>query len=451
MRIKGFVRLVFCILLFSTIIVNLQTKAEAVEGEKTVYVIPVQETVEKGLLAFINRSIKEAEELNAELIILDINTPGGAVDAASDIAKSITSTNLPLIAFVNKQALSAGAYIALNANEIYMTPGSTMGAAAIIDGQGNAAGEKAESFWLAAMKSAAELNGRDPIYALAMADKDIDLPELNAGKGELLTLTPTQAVEVGYSEGTVSSLTELLEHLNVSDHNLVHSEVSMSENIARFITNPVVVPILLSLGSLGLILELYSPGFGIPGFVGISSLLLFFYGHMVAGLAGMEAILLFLVGFILLVIEIFIPGGILGIIGLAAVLTSVFISTESIELAAISVLIAFLVCVIVSVLLFKVFGKKIKLFDRLVLKDATHTEQGYVSNKNRHELIGLEGKAISPLRPSGTAQFNEEFLHVVTEGVYIYENTPVKIVKVEGARVVVREISKLAGNKEEIK
>ncbi|MBM7660789.1 membrane-bound serine protease (ClpP class) [Bacillus mesophilus] len=440
MKIKNFVWLVFSILLISVIIGNFGSNAVASDEEKVVYVIPVQETVEKGLLAFINRSIKEAEEMNAELIILDINTPGGVVAAASDIAKSVTSTNVPLIAFVNKQALSAGAYIALNADEIYMTPGSTMGSAAIIDQQGNAAGAKAESFWLAAMKSAAELNDRDPIYALAMADQDIDLPELGAGKGELLTLTPTQAVEVGYSEGTVSSLSELTEKLGVSDHQIVQSEVSLSENIARFITHPVVVPILLSLGSLGLILELYSPGFGIPGFVGVSSLLLFFYGHTVAGLAGMEAIILFVVGFILLIIELFVPGGILGVIGLAAVLTSVFISTESIELAAISVFIAFLVCVIVSVLLFKVFGKKIRLFDRLVLKDATHTEQGYVSNVNRHELVGLEGETVSPLRPSGTAIFNDEYLHVVTEGVYISEKTPVKIVKVEGARVVVREI-----------
>jgi membrane-bound serine protease (ClpP class) len=441
MKVKGYIWFAFFILLFSAIIGSFAVQAAENSQTETVYVIPVHETVEKGLLAFINRSINEAEEMNAELIILDINTPGGAVDAASDIAKSMTTTKIPLIAFVNKQALSAGAYIALNADEIYMTPGSTMGAAAIIDGQGNAAGEKAESFWLAAMKSAAELNGRDPIYAMAMADKDIDLPDVNAGKGELLTLTPTQALQVGYSEGTVESLSELLSQLGAEDSKIVNSEVSFSEQIARFITHPVVVPILLSLGSIGLILELYSPGFGLPGIVGISSLLLFFYGHTVAGLAGMEAIILFFVGFVLLMLELFVPGGILGIIGVVAVLTSVFISTESVELAAISILIAFTLSVVVSILLFKVFGKKINLFDRLILKDATVTDKGYVSNTNRLELIGVEGKTVTPLRPSGTALFDQEYLHVVTEGVYIPENTAVKIVKVEGARTVVRELN----------
>jgi membrane-bound serine protease (ClpP class) len=450
MKAKGYIWFTFFILLFSAIIGSFTVQAVENKQAETVYVIPVQETVEKGLLAFINRSIKEAEELNAELIILDINTPGGAVDAASDIAKSMTTTKIPLIAFVNKQALSAGAYIALHADEIYMTPGSTMGAAAIIDQQGNAAGEKAESFWLAAMKSAAELNGRDPIYAMAMADKEIDLPDVNAGKGELLTLTPTQALQVGYSEGTVENLTDLLDQLGVEDSNIVNSEVSFSEHIARFITHPVVVPILLSLGSIGLIVELYSPGFGLPGIVGISSLLLFFYGHTVAGLAGMEAIILFFVGFVLLVLELFVPGGILGIIGVIAVLTSVFMSTESVELAAISIFIALTLSVIVSILLFKVFGKKISLFDRLILKDATVTDKGYVSNTNRLELIGLEGKTVTPLRPSGTAMFDQEYFHVVTEGVYIPENTAVKIVKVEGARTVVRELNKQIEFKEDV-
>jgi membrane-bound serine protease (ClpP class) len=437
-RFRSLVWALFLLTLLSAVISN--TSVKAADSKQPVYVIPVHDTVEKGLLAFINRSIKEAEEMNAKTIILDINTPGGAVDAASEIAKSITTTNIPLIAFVNKQALSAGAYIALNADEIYMTPGSTMGSAAIIDGQGNAAGDKAESYWLAAMKSAAELNDRDPIYAMAMADKDIDLPEVNAGKGELLTLTPSFAAKVKYSEGTVNSLGELLKKLNLEDYEIITVKASLSENFARLITHPVVVPILLSLGSLGLLLELYSPGFGIPGTIGVTSLILFFYGHTVAGLAGMEAIILFVVGFICIVLELFVPGGILGIVGGGAVLTSIFLSTASYELAAFSILLAIIICVVASILLFKVFGKNIRIFDRLILKDATRTETGYVSNVNRLELIGLKGKTITPLRPSGTAIFQEEHLTVVSEGRFIGENSTVKIIKVEGARIVVREI-----------
>ncbi len=409
-------------------------------AEKLVHVIPVNGTVEKGLLAFINRSIETAEESGADLIVFEINTPGGAVDAASEIADSFQGTSIPTVAFVNNRALSAGAYLALYADEIYMTPNASMGAAAVITGDGNAAEDKAQSYWLNEMKNAAESNDRDPKYAMAMADKEIDLPEVGAAKGSLLTLGPKNALEVGYSEGTISTLDELLENLGYGNAEVVTSEVTFAEKIARFLTDPIVVPILLSIGSLGLVLELYSPGFGIPGAMGISALLLFFYGHLVAGLAGMETIILFVVGVVLIVLEIFVPGGILGVIGLGAVITSFFLATDDIAGMGLSLLIAMLVTIIAMVLLFTVFGKKIRLFDRIVLRDSTNTEQGYVSNVSRIELVGQEGVTLTPLRPAGTAVINQERIDVVTEGNFIGANKSVKIVKAEGSRIVVREI-----------
>ncbi|MFP3488531.1 S49 family peptidase, partial [Staphylococcus sp. SIMBA_130] len=146
---------------------------------------------------FLKRSIQDAEDQGADHIVLEINTPGGAVNAADNIAKIIKASDVPITAYVSNRALSAGAYIALNADQIIMEPGGLMGSAAIIDQSGNATGKKAESFWHAAMKSAAELNERDPKYALAIADPDVDLPDYNAPKGELLTLSDQEAVEVG--------------------------------------------------------------------------------------------------------------------------------------------------------------------------------------------------------------------------------------------------------------
>ena len=134
-----------------------------------------------------------AEANDADLVIFEVNTPGGAVDAAGEIAKLLSDTPVKTVAFVNNRALSAGAYISLSADEIYMVPSATMGSAAVIDSAGNAADKKAQSYWLAAMATAAEQNGRDPIYAKAMADEDIDLPEYGAEKGKLLTFTAEQA------------------------------------------------------------------------------------------------------------------------------------------------------------------------------------------------------------------------------------------------------------------
>ncbi|WLR57625.1 nodulation protein NfeD [Mesobacillus subterraneus] len=411
--------------------------------EKVVYVVPIAETVEKGLLAFLERAVEEAEEAGAEAIIFDVHTPGGVVDAADGIGKLLTGTDLKTVAFVNKKALSAGAYISLNTDEIYMVPGATMGSAAIIDQQGNTAGKKAESYWFAAMNAAAVESGRDPIYAQAMADESIDLPELGAGKGELLTLTADQALEVGYSEGTVKNLNEVLEMLGLENAEITNVNETFAEKLARFITHPVVIPILMTIGSLGLVLELYSPGFGLPGIAGLSSLLLFFYGHMVAGLAGFETLILFALGVGLILLELFIPGGIAGAIGLLAIFASFFMASDNVVHMGISLLIALTASIVLSILMIRVFGKKMKFFRRIILTDSTSTEKGYVSNKNRLELIGVEGITLTPLRPSGTIVVEDERIDAVSEGGFIAKGKKVRIVKTEGSRIVVREMTEI--------
>ncbi|KKB43200.1 hypothetical protein QY95_02186 [Bacillus thermotolerans] len=415
---------------------------EAVQAqeEEPVYVVPVHNEVEKGLHAFMKRSFEEAKENGAQLIILDIHTPGGAVDAAGEIGKLMDEMPIRTVAFVNDRALSAGAFISLHADAIYMVPNAQMGAAAIIDQEGNMADQKAQSYWRSAMKSAAETSGLDPIYAIAMADPDVDLPKYNAGKGKLLTFSSKEALETGYSKATVSGIGEVLELEKAEGAPVVEVEESWSEKLARFLTNPVVVPILLSLASLGLVLELYSPGFGIPGAVGLSSLLLFFYGHLVAGLAGYESVLLFIIGAVLIVAEIFLPGGIAGGLGLAAITGSILMAGESMKWMGLSLIVALSVSIIAMTLMVKVFGKKMKFFRKIILSDSTSTESGYVSNTNRSELLGKTGVTKTPFRPAGTAIIDEERIDAVTEGGFIAAGKRIKVVKVEGSRIVIREI-----------
>ncbi|MEW9107799.1 MAG: nodulation protein NfeD [Cytobacillus gottheilii] len=408
-----------------------------------VYTVPVEETVEKGLYAFLSRAVHTAEEEGADAIIFELNTPGGAVDAAGEIGKLLTSTDIKTISFVNKQALSAGAYIALNTDEIYMVPGSTMGSAAIIDQSGNTAGKKAESYWFSAMESAAQQSNRDPIVARAMADESIEIPELGLGNDELLTLTPDQALEVNYSEATVTNMDELVQQLGFENAEIRSMEESFSEKLARFLTNPVIIPILLSIGSIGLVVELYSPGFGVPGFMGLSALLLFFYGHLVAGLAGYETLILFVIGIGLLIAEFFLPGGIAGLLGAGAIIASLFMASGNVVHMGISILIAISAAILVSILLVKVFGKKMKFFRKMILTDSTNTEKGYVSNTNRTELIGTEGYALTALRPAGTVVISNERIDVVSEGGFIQKDAKVRVVKAEGSRIVVRELTNL--------
>ncbi len=412
------------------------------EGE-VVYFIPVEQEVERGLEAFLKRSIEDAEEAGADHIVLEIDTPGGAVNAADNIGKIIKATEVPITAYISDRALSAGAYIALNADQIIMEPGALMGSAAIIDQSGNAAGKKAESFWHAAMKSAAELNDRDPKFALAMADPDVNLPKYNAPKGELLTLNDVEANEIGYSEGSAEDRTQLLEKLDLPDAKVMDVEVSIAEKIARFVTNPIIIPILLSIGSLGLVLELYSPGFGIPGFMGAGALLLFFFGHMIAGFAGWESILLLITGIILILVEIFIPGfGIFGVLGALGIVASIVLgSGQSLQYVLVAVLLAVAITIGGSYFFIKLFGYR-GFFKKIVLSDSTNSEQGYVSNVSRNELIGNEGTTVTPLRPAGIADFGDERLDVVTEGGYIPVGISVTITKVNGSRIVVRAVNK---------
>lgn len=418
------------------------------QGEgKLVYVIPVEKEVERGLEAFLNRATKEAEEAGANHIIFEIDTPGGRVDSASQIAKLLQSIEVPTTAYIVNEALSAGSYIALNLDTIYMRPNATMGASKVITGDGSAAEDKAQSAWIAAMKSAAESTERDPIYAMAMADESIDLPDYGAPEGKLLTLTPKDALEVGYAEGIMDNRVELLHELNLGDATIVEPETSFAEEIARFVTSPIVIPILLSIASLGLIVELYTPGFGVAGTMGLVALFLFFYGHVIAGLAGLEAITLLVIGIILLILEIFVPGGILGVIGASAVVVSLFIAGYDLSHMAISILIAFIVAIVTFFVLYKSAGEERGLFKKIVLRDRMTTDEGYVSAESRDNLIGEEGVSVTPLRPAGTMLLNDERIDVVTEGNYIGIHKPIKIVHVEGMRVVVREIKQQNNNK----
>ena len=408
--------------------------------EQIVYVVPIKDTVENGLNEFLERAISTAEDDDAKAIIFEIDTPGGAVDAAAKIGKRISETSIKTVSYINQDAISAGAFIALNTDEIYMQEGSRIGAAGVIDGQGNTADEKAQSYWISAMRGAAEKQGRDPIYAMAMADKSISLPKYGAPAGKFLTLTSAQSLEVGYSEGTVHNLPEILKKLNLEHVEVKKVEEGFADKVARFVTNPYVVPILLSIGSIGLIVELYSPGLGLAGFAGVSSLLLFFYGHLVAGLTGYESIILFVLGLGLIILEFFMAGGIAGSLGGIAIIASLFLASGNIVHMGISILIAIIASILAAIIMVKVLGRKMKFFKKMILTDSTSTESGYVSNKTRVDLVGKVGRTITALRPAGTVELEDERIDVVSEGSFIEKGKHVKIIKAEGSKIVVRDI-----------
>jgi len=414
-----------------------RTPAFSQTAQPTAVVIPVEQGIERGLERFLQRAFQEAESRGANLVILDIDTPGGEVNAASDIGQLIRQSPMRVIAFIDNQAFSAGTYLALNADEIVMTPGSSMGAAAPINPSGTAADAKIISAWSEKMASAAKMNNRDPDVARAMVEIDREFPGLK-GKGTVLSLDAEQAQKLGYAERVVSGKDELYQYLGIPAEDVATISPTVGERVARFVTSPVVMSLLLIIGLTGIVIELFLPGFGIAGTVGLSAFALFFFGHYVAGFANWIHIGLFVLGVLLLMLEIFLPGGIVGAIGFVILVSGLVMAAYDTEQGIASLGIAVVVTVIIAYLLVKRYGVS-GMWSKFVLTDEQRNEAGYVASKDQRHLVGKAGIALTPLRPAGVVKIEGARVDAVSAGGYIAAGTPIVVVTAEGARVVVQE------------
>lgn len=412
----------------------------------TVVVIPVHQTIETGLQKFIERAFYEAEQMDPAYIILDINTLGGRLDATLDIGDVINSSPVPTVAFIRDKAISAGSYIALSADQIAMQPGSSIGAAAMIRSTGEYVNDpKQVSAWVSMMVGAAEKNGRNTDIAAGMVDLNriVQMPEIGKTKqsGEVITLTVGEALKVGYAEWESASIDALKAQLGVEQLQTVTIEPTLAEKVARYLTDPMIMPLLLIAGIAGVAIELFVPGFGIPGIIGILGFGLYFFGSYIAGFAGVEHIAMFIVGFLLLVIEMFVPSfGIIGALGSISLVAGVILAAYDTGNAAKSLGIAFAVSLVI-VTIVAVYFRKRGVWNRFILKDELKTEAGYVSAESKEHLLHKTGKTITPLRPSGTVIIDGERIDVVTEGGWIPRDYEVVVTFVEGSRVVVKQIN----------
>jgi membrane-bound serine protease (ClpP class) len=411
----------------------------------SIYRIPVNGVIELGLAPFIARSLNEAEKAGAQAVILDIETPGGRVDAAQQIVNALKEAKVPTYAYVNRRAFSAGAMIALATDGIYMRHGAVMGAATPVDGGGTKAPEKIVSAMRSEMRALAEARGLDPRVAEAMVDEDIEIPGVVA-KGKLLTLTTAEAVKIGYAR-EVADWNDVMLQVRAVGAPVHNAKVNWAEGLVRFFTHPIVAPMLLSLGFLGLLIEFKTPAFGMAGVGGAILLGLFFGSHYLVGLAGWEELMMLVAGIGLIGVEMFVlPGfGIAGIAGVLAILGSVYLSlvthlsSEADMSQAAGILsAAILVVLIAAWALLRALPRSGRFSKSgMMLADATDRATGYISSPVRDELVGKTGVALTDLRPSGAAQFGEERLDVVSDNVWISAGTPIKIVRSEGYRHVV--------------
>jgi membrane-bound serine protease (ClpP class) len=419
------------------------------QNRQTVYLVPITGVIELGLAPYIERSVSEAAAAGASAIVLEMDTPGGRVDAAERIADALSDSEVPVYTLVNRRAFSAGALIALSTSRIYMRPGSVIGAATPVDGSGKKAPEKIVSAMRSEMRALAEAHGLDPVVAAAMVDEDVEIEGV-VESGKLLTLTTAEAVALDYAV-EIEDMEALLAALGYSGADVVTSEVNWAEQLVRFFSNPIVAPFLLSLGFLGLLVEIKTPSFGMAGAAGVISLGLYFGSHLIVGLAGLEDLLVFGAGVALLGVEAFvIPGfGLFGVAGIVAVMAGLFMSlvgslpttTEYASAGMILTTTVLLVLVSAWALIRRLPGSSRLAKSGIFLLQRTDRAIGYESAEVRDDLMDTVGTAITDLRPSGTAMFGDERIDVVSESEWITEGTQVRVISAEGYRHIVRAVS----------
>ena len=429
-----------------------------------VYRVPIEGTIDLGLPPFIQRTLEDAESNEATAVIFDINTFGGRVDAATQIKDAILGADILTIAFINRRAISAGALISLSCEKIYMTGGGLIGAATAVDMTGKKGSEKVISFMREEMASTAEKRGRSKEIARGMVDEELTFTHLVIGgdsikvddiegrkDGKLISLTTEQALKYKIADGTAENMEALLDSLGYSSVKTIETAENWSEAIVRFLTNPVVASLLTTFGFLGILFELQSPGWGIPGFVGLACLILSLSASYIAQLATMSDMLFVLTGLALILLEVLvIPGfGIAGLGGIGLMIYGLYllllpdipVGEEVLGQAMDGFLIGLVGAVIGLVLLAKLMIKT-KFWEQLTAPDTQKKEDGYSNTLGWESLQGETGIADTDLHPSGWVRVKDQRIFVVSEGEFIEEGKEIKILSVDGNRVLVRELTK---------
>ena len=462
---------------------------------KTVYVIPIREDIMPPLTYLVRRGIKEAIRDGATLLVLDMETNGGRVDVTTDIIEIIEQFPGESVTFVNKKAFSAGAFISVATQKIFMAPGSVIGAAApiMISPGGGGAQEmpntmevKMTSAISAMIRAQCQKNGHDAAVIEAMIDKSRELNidgEILCDKGQILTLTDSEAVK-SYgnppqpllSSGTLASLEDVLDQMGYTNARVVRIEPTGAERIGGWIN--LISPVLLIIGLAGIYLEFKTPGFGLPGMVGLIALMFYFFGAYISGISGLGWAIIFMVGLIFLMVEMFlIPGtlisGIVGVLLMCVALVMAMVDLYPIAPPeppsnapngiqtqgeregfgfnvilpdASSVSRAFLKLALSAVGamgLIYFLGFLIKdtvMYNTLVSHSSSGRDQQWDSGQAAEEWVGAEGVAISPLRPGGKAKIKGKVVDVIADGQMIEAGVKIRVLRHSGMDAVVEPL-----------
>ena len=419
--------------------------------KKKVMVMEIKAEIDPRMSRYVKLALEHAEKTNADIIIIDMDTFGGALNDAKEIVDRLMDEKKPVWVFINSDAASAGALISIACDSIYMSPGATIGAATVVTGTGEAAPDKYQSYMRSIMRSTAEEKGRDPHIAEGMVDENVVIDSLKQA-GKVITFTTNEAIENGYCEAKVESITEILHRNNIKSYELETFELGASEKIIAIFLNPFISGILILIIIGGIYFELQTPGIGFPLFAALTALVLYLVPYYLNGLAEYWEIIALFIGIILLILEIFvIPGfGIAGVLGITLTLLSLilimlnndFFNFEFVPMGDIIVATMATIGGITGGVLLLFFGgariTKTKAFQRIALNDTQEKSEGYTVNTLSDTLIGKKGIAYTVLRPGGKVIIDDEIYDAFTRGDYVEKSEPIEVIGNEGITLKVK-------------
>lgn len=429
-------------------------QAKYQEGTMRVFIMEIRDNIDPRMNRYVELALDQATEENADLVIIDMDTYGGAVNDANDIRTRILDYEKPVWVYINNDAASAGALISIACDSIYMVPGANIGAATVVNGtDGSQAPDKYQSYFRSIMRSTAEETGRDPLIAEGMVDDRVEIEGVTE-EGKIITFTTSEAIENGYCEKEVASIQDILEKNEIVDYELIEYELGGTEKIIAFFLNPVVSSLLILVITGGIFFELQTPGVGFPLSAAGIALVLYLVPYYLNGLAANWEIAVLFVGVALIALEVLvIPGfGVAGIAGITCTVGALifimlgndnfnfdFVPSGEITTAATVVGVGIFGSIILLFILGYRFTKS-NMFKRVALVTTQNKSDGYVATSYQEELVGKEGTAITILRPSGRIELEDEVYDAYTRGEYIEKGEKVKVISQEGTSLKVRAI-----------
>ena len=429
--------------------------ASLAQDKTLVLHLKISDVIDPRTNRYSELGLERAEELNADYVILELDTYGGALNDADDIRTRILNYEKPIYAYINKDAASAGALISIACDSIYMAQGSSIGAATVVTQDGAAAPDKYQSYMRSIMRSTAEAKGRDPRMAEAMVDEDIDLDSI-ATEGKILTLSTSEAIKYGFCEAEVSGIDEIMQRAGVEDYEVEEFNLSGTEKIISLFLNPFVSGILILIIIGGIYFELQTPGVGFPILAAIVAVILYFVPNYLNGLAQNWEIILFVVGIVLIAVEIFvIPGfGVAGVLGLIFTLGSLVLVMLNNDFFDFSFVGGTELVIAVAVVSLGMIGAIIVMFvggaslvnsnafRRIALQETQNKEEGFTSTFYKEKsMVGSKAVTYTRLRPSGKIEIEGVIYDAFTRGNFIEQGVEVEVISDEGTSLKVKEIN----------